>query len=72
MPQLPELQLEQEPPDVPAMVLGTPPVEAVKQAKVDIFRRDILWHFGQSAGCCAWLKGRSRSKVTSHFGQTYS
>jgi hypothetical protein len=46
--QLPELQLEQEPP-VPGTVLGTPPAVALKQAKVDILRRAGLWHLGQSA-----------------------
>jgi hypothetical protein len=45
--QLPELQLEQEPP-VPGTVLDTPPAVAVKHAKVDILRRAGLWHLGQS------------------------
>ena len=47
--QSPELQLEQELPPVPGMVLGTPPAVALKQAKVDILRRAGLWQSGQSA-----------------------
>jgi hypothetical protein len=47
--QLPELQLEHVWPPVPAIVLGTPPDVALKQAKVDILRRAGLWHCGQSA-----------------------
>jgi hypothetical protein len=37
--QLPEVQLEQAWPPVPAIVLGTLPDVALKHAKVDILRR---------------------------------
>jgi hypothetical protein len=37
--QLPEVQLEQELPPVPAMDLDTPPSVVLKQAKEDILRR---------------------------------
>ena len=41
--QLPELQLSQELPPVPARRVGTPALPALKQAKVDILRRADLW-----------------------------
>jgi hypothetical protein len=70
--QLPELQLEHELPPVPAMRFATPDELILKQAKVDILRRDGLPHFGQSASWSAWLKGRSFSNLKLHSGQTYS
>lgn len=47
--QLPELQLEQELPLVPAMVLETPLAVTLKQAKELIFGLEGFWHLGQSA-----------------------
>jgi hypothetical protein len=69
--QLPELHPEHGLP-VPGIVLGTPPEEALKQAKVDIFLGAGWWHRGHSPGRSAWLRGRSSSKLDSHSGQMYS
>jgi hypothetical protein len=71
-PQLPELQLEQEEPPVPATRVGTPELPVLKQAKVDILRRAGLWQRGHSAGLSAWLKGRNSSNLESHSAQRYS
>jgi len=46
--QLPELHPEQEPP-VPVTLWDTPLAELLKQAKLDILRRAVLWHCGHSA-----------------------
>jgi hypothetical protein len=70
--QLPEVQLEQALPPVPATALGTPLSLVVKQANVDILRRAGLWHRGQVAVSLDWLKGRICSKLELHSGQTYS
>jgi hypothetical protein len=70
--QLPELQLEQELPPVPAMVLGTPLALTLKQAKVLIFGLDAFWHLGHSAVLLAWLKGRNCSNLQPHSVHTYS
>ena len=70
--QLPEEQLEQEPPLAPGMVLGTPPRLALNAAKVDILRRAGRWHFGQSAGWSDWLSGRICSNPELQTWQTYS
>jgi hypothetical protein len=70
--QLPELQLEQELPPVPAMVLGTPLAVTLKQAKVLIFGLDAFWHLGQSAVLLALLNGRSSSNWQPHSVQIYS
>jgi hypothetical protein len=59
--QLPELQLEQELPPVPAIVLGTPPGVTLKQAKLLIFGLDVFLQLGQSAVLSALLIGRSCS-----------
>jgi len=69
--QLPELQLEQEPPE-PATLVGTPPAVVVKQAKVDILRRAGLWHLGQLTSLLDWLSGRSCSNFALHSEHTYS
>jgi hypothetical protein len=72
VPQLPELQLEQDEPPVPATRVGTPELVVLKQAKVDILRRAGLWQRGHSAGLADWLRGRSCSNFASHSEQTYS
>jgi hypothetical protein len=70
--QLPELQLEQELPPVPAIVLGTPPGVTLKQAKLLIFGLDVFWQLGQSAVLSALLIGRSCSNWQPHSVQIYS
>jgi len=73
VPQLPELQLEQElPPPAPGTVFGTPASVVVKAAKVEILRRAGLWQCGHSASLSAALSGRNSSNLHSHSGQTYS
>jgi hypothetical protein len=69
---LPELQLEHDLPVVPATVVGTPLTLVVKAAKVDILRREGLWHLGHSASCADWLKGRICSNFVLQAEQTYS
>lgn len=70
--QSPELQLEQELPPVPAMVLGMPLALTLKAAKVLIFGLDGFWHLGQSAVLLAWFKGRNCSNLQPHSVHTYS
>ena len=70
--QFPELQLEQELPPVPAMRFATPDELMLKQAKVDILRRDGFPQLGQSASWLALLKGSSFSNLELHSWQTYS
>jgi hypothetical protein len=70
--QLPELQPEQEWFSVPATDWGTPLELVVKAANGDILRLAGLWHFGHSAFCPDWLRGRSCSNLESHVEQTYS
>jgi hypothetical protein len=72
VPQLPEPQLAQEEPLVPATRVGTPDTVVLKQAKVDIFRRAGLWQWGQSAALSDWLNGRNCSNFDLHSEQRYS
>jgi hypothetical protein len=69
VPQLPELQPEQEEPPVPAIRGGAPALPVLKQAKVDIFRLAGLWQLGHSASLSAWLRGRSSSNLEPHSPQ---
>jgi len=71
VPQLPELHPEQDPP-VPATLWGTPLADVLKQAKLDILRRAVLWHRGHSAALSDWLSGRICSNLFLHSGQMYS
>lgn len=68
--QLFEPQLEQVLP-VPDILVSAPAL-LLKQAKVDIWRRALLWHLGQGASLSAWLKGRNISNLVLHSGQIYS
>jgi hypothetical protein len=70
--QLPELQLEQELPPEPGTRCGTPLTLVLNAAKVDILRREGLWHLGHSASCDDWLKGRICSNFALQAEQTYS
>jgi hypothetical protein len=71
VPQSPELQLLHELP-LPAMRVGTPESEVLKQAKVEGLRRAGLPQPGQATSLSAWLRGRSFSNLEPHSGQRYS
>jgi hypothetical protein len=72
VPQLPELQPEQECPVLPGMAWGTPESLEIKPLKTDILRRAALWQRGHSAVLSDWLNGRIFSNLESHSGQRYS
>ena len=74
VPQLPELQLEQDEdePPAPGMVLATLPMLWLKAEKTDILRRASALQAGHSQDWPDWLSERIFSNLVSHSGQMYS
>jgi hypothetical protein len=72
IPQVSQLEALQLPQELPPIEELSPLSSLEKQAKVDIIRLAVFWHWGQETSSSAWLKERNSSNFKPQPEHIYS